>query len=67
MGLFRKKKQNKAVATAEKIEPTLIIEASDNQPEALKREILPTFITFLRDITRLEESTREFNTYSWSK
>ena len=37
MGLFRKKKQNKAVATAEKIEPTLIIEASDNQPEALKR------------------------------
>lgn len=58
MGLFRKKKQNKAVATAEKIEPTLIIEASDNQPEALKREILPTFITFLRDITRLEESTQ---------
>ena len=58
MGLFRKKKQNKAVATAEKIEPTLIIEASDNQPEALKREILPTFIAFLRDITRLEENTQ---------
>ena len=48
MGLFRKKKQSKATAAAEKTEPTLIIEASDNQPEALKREILPTFIAFLR-------------------
>ena len=58
MGLFRKKKQSKATAAAEKTEPTLIIEASDNQPEALKREILPTFIAFLRDITRLEENTQ---------
>ena len=58
MRLFRKKKQSKATVAAEKTEPTLIIEASDNQPEALKREILPTFIAFLRDITRLEENTQ---------
>ena len=58
MGLFRKKKQNKAAATAEKSEPTLIIAASDHQPEALENEILPTFIAFLRDLTKLEESTQ---------
>ena len=58
MGLFRKKKQSKATVAAEKTEPTLIIEASNIQPKSLKTEILPTFIAFLRDITRLEENTQ---------
>ena len=57
MRLFRKKKQSKATVAAEKTEPTLIIEASNIQPKSLKTEILPTFIAFLRDITRLEENT----------